>query len=78
MKSILFYAFLVAAQPIAGTQEFDDRRACETARDAIADNLKGTGFCVDKSSDQAADETPAPEPARASGGSSAKAPTARK
>lgn len=76
MIYVLFYALLAAGVPTAGTQEFDDKAACEAARDFLQDNWKAPAFCVAKGTEP---EDQAPTPARApSGGSTAKAPVARK
>lgn len=76
---ILLFAFLSAAGTVGtGTAEFNDKAACEAAADAITDawGKNAHGLCVAKGTD--ADTTQDPAPARASGGTTAKAPTARK
>lgn len=78
MTWILFFALLTAAGTGApATQEFDDKAACEAARDALQDNWKAPAFCVAKGTEPE-DQAPT-TPARApSGGTTVKAPTARK
>lgn len=79
MTWILFYALLTSAGTTAvNTQEFNDENACRGAVEALEANWKAApAFCVPKGTE--ADEVQTPTPSKAaSGGSTAKAPTARK
>lgn len=83
MVTVLFYAMLLGnTAPVAGTQEFADKAACEAAVDALRDNFGKTaaGFCTAKGTEDDAPTpsvTPTPTPAP-SGSTVVKAPVARK